>query len=62
MSMGALSIFLSLLQLIFLQGCKFLVHIFTCLVRVTPRYFIVLVPIVKGVDPLFSFSAHLSFV
>jgi hypothetical protein len=35
---------------------------FTCLVRVTPRYFILFVAIVKGVFSLISFSACLSFV
>jgi hypothetical protein len=35
---------------------------FTCLVRVTPRYFTLFVAIVKGVDSLISFSAYSSFV
>ena len=35
---------------------------FTCLVRVTPRYFILFVMIVKGVVSLISLSVHLSFV
>ena len=34
---------------------------FTCLVRVTPRYFILFVTIVKDVISLISFSAYLSF-
>ena len=34
---------------------------FTCLVIVTPQYFILFVNIVKGVVSLISFSANLSF-
>jgi hypothetical protein len=34
---------------------------FTCSLKVTPRYFILLMSIVKGVIFLISFSAHLSF-
>ena len=34
----------------------------TCLVRVTPRYFILFVVIVKSGVSLISFSAHLSSV
>jgi hypothetical protein len=34
---------------------------FTCLVRVTPRYFILFVTIVTGIFSLISFSAYLSF-
>ena len=46
----------------FFKDLKFLSYrLFTCLVRVTPRYFIVFEAIVKGVDSLISFSAHLSF-
>ncbi|EDL14313.1 mCG147495 [Mus musculus] len=45
------------------RGLKFLSYrSFTCLVRVTPRYFILFVAIVKGVVSLNSFSACLSFV
>jgi len=35
---------------------------FTCLVRVTPRYFILFVDCTKGVVALISFSVHLLFV
>jgi hypothetical protein len=34
----------------------------TCLVRMSPQYFMLFVTIVKGVDSPISFSAHLSFV
>jgi hypothetical protein len=46
-----------------LGDLKLLLYIsFTCLVRVTPRYFILFVAIMKGVVSLISFSACLSFV
>ena len=46
----------------FFKDLKFLLHkTFTCLVRVMPRYFILFKVIVKDVDSLISFSAHLSF-
>jgi hypothetical protein len=34
---------------------------FACLVRVTPRYFIIFEAIVKGIISLISFSVRLSF-
>ena len=47
----------------FFKDLKFLSYrSFPCLVRVTPRYFILLVVIVRGSVPLISFSASLSFV
>jgi hypothetical protein len=47
----------------FLKFLKFLSYrTFTCFVRITPRYFILFMNIVKGVISLFSFSAHLSVV
>jgi len=47
----------------FFRDLKFLsCRSFTCLVLVTPRYFILFVAIVKDVVSLISFSAHLSFV
>jgi hypothetical protein len=47
----------------FFRDLKFLSYrSFTCLVRVTPRYFILFVAIEKGVISLISFSAHLLFV
>jgi hypothetical protein len=47
----------------FFRDLKFLSYrSFTCLDRVTSRYFILLVVIVKDVVSLISFSAHLSFV
>jgi hypothetical protein len=46
----------------FFRDLKFLSYrYFTCLVRVTPRYFILFVIIVKGVFSLISLSACLSF-
>ena len=46
----------------FFRDLKFLSHrSFTSLVRVTPKYFMLLVTILKGVS-LISFSAYLSFV
>ena len=46
----------------FFKDLKFLSYrSFTCLVRVTPRYFILFETIVKDVDLLISFWAHLSF-
>jgi hypothetical protein len=46
----------------FFRDLKFLSYrSFTCFVRVTPRYFILFVTIVKGVVSLISFSAYLSF-
>jgi hypothetical protein len=46
----------------FFRDLKFLSYrSFTCLVRVTPRYFILFVTIVKGVIALISFSSFLSF-
>jgi hypothetical protein len=46
----------------FVTNLKFLSYrSFTCLVRVTPRYFILFVTIVKGVFSLIPFSACLSF-
>ena len=45
----------------FFKDLKFLSYrSFTCLVRVTPRYFILFVAIGKGDVSLISFSAHLS--
>ena len=45
----------------FFKDLKFLSYKFsTCLVRVTPRYFMLFVAIVKGDDSLISFSALLS--
>jgi hypothetical protein len=42
----------------FLRDLKFLTYrSFTCLARVTPRYFILFVAVVKGVVFLISFSA-----
>ena len=47
----------------FFRDLKFLSYrSFICLVRVTPRYFILFVAIVKGVVFLISFSSCLSFV
>jgi hypothetical protein len=47
----------------FFMDLKFLSYKFlTCLVRVTPGYFILFVAIVKGAISLISFSAHLSLV
>ncbi|EDK98251.1 mCG146853 [Mus musculus] len=47
----------------FFRDLKFLSYrSFTCLVRVTPRYFTLFVTIVKGVVSLTSLSAHLFFV
>ena len=47
----------------FLKDLKFLSYkSSTCLVRVTPRYFMLFVAIVKGVDSLISSPALLSFV
>jgi hypothetical protein len=47
----------------FYKDLKFLTHrSFTCLVRATPRYFILFVSIVRDVVSLRSFSDHLSFV
>ena len=37
----------------------FLYNSFTCMVRVTPRYFVLFVAIVKGDVSLISFSVHL---
>jgi hypothetical protein len=46
----------------FFRELKFLSYrSFTCLDRVTPRYFIILVTIVKGVVSLTSFSNYFSF-
>jgi hypothetical protein len=46
----------------FCRDLKFLSYrSFSCLDRITPRYFILFVNIVKGVVSLISFSAHLSF-
>jgi hypothetical protein len=46
----------------FLRDLKFFSYrSFTCLVRVTIRYFILLVIIVKGAVCLISFSVHVSF-
>ena len=47
----------------FFKDLKFLsCKSFTCLVRVTPRYFMLFVAIVKDDVSLISFSAHLSSV
>jgi hypothetical protein len=47
----------------FFKDLKFLPYMsFTFLVKVTPRYFILFVAIVKGVVSLISFSLHLFFV
>jgi hypothetical protein len=47
----------------FFRDLKFLSYrSFTSLVRVTPKYFILFVTIVKGIVSLISFSAHISFV
>jgi hypothetical protein len=46
----------------FFRYMKFLLYrSFTCLIRVTPRYFILFVNIVKSVTFLISFSDHLFF-
>jgi len=46
----------------FFRDLKFLSYrTFTCLVRVTPRYFILFVTIMKHVISLISFSAYSSF-
>ena len=46
----------------FFRDLRFLSYrSFTCLVRVTPKYVILFVTIVKGVISLISFSAYLSF-
>jgi hypothetical protein len=59
MNVGDLSISWVLLRF---HSSEFLLYTsFTCLVRVTPRYFILFVAIVKGVVSLISFSACLSF-
>ena len=50
-------------SLSFFKDLKFLSYkSFTCLVRVTPRYFMLFVAVVKGDVSLISFSAHLSSV
>jgi hypothetical protein len=47
----------------FFMDLKFLPYgSFTCIVRVTPRYFMLFVAIVMGVVCLISFSTSLSFV
>ena len=46
----------------FLQRLEVLVIQIFHFLRVTPRYFILFVTIVKGVDSLISFSCCLSFV
>ena len=47
----------------YFRDLKFLSYrSFPCLVRVTPRYFVLFVTIVKGIVFLISFSACLSFV
>jgi hypothetical protein len=60
----AWEIFLSLdIFNFFLRGLKFLSYrSFTCLGRLTPRYFVLFVAIVKGLVSLITFSAYLSFV
>ena len=46
----------------FLRHLKFLSHrSFTCLIKVTPTYFLLFGTIVRGVISLFSFTACLSF-
>ena len=63
MNMGDLSIFWGFQFLSFFRNLNFLSYrFFTCLVRVTPRYFILFVTIVKGIVSLISFSAHLSLL
>jgi hypothetical protein len=55
---GILLHFQSFSLISFLRDLKLLSYrSFTCLVRVTPRYFILFVAIVKGVVSLISFSA-----
>jgi hypothetical protein len=54
---SSISLFRDLNYIIHKNFYKF----FTCLVRVTPRFFILFVAIVKGVISLVSFSTHLSF-
>jgi hypothetical protein len=55
--------FRGILRFLFLRDLKFLLYkSFTCFVRVTPRYFILFVAILKFVASLLSFSACLSFV
>ena len=47
----------------FFKNVKFLTYrSSTCLVRITPRYFMLFVAIMKGDVSLISFSAHLSSV
>ena len=62
MGMADFSIFLRSSSISFFRDLKFLSYrSFTCLVSVTPRYFILFVAILKGVVSLTSFSACLSF-
>jgi hypothetical protein len=44
----------------FFRDLKFLYRSFTCLIRITPSYFILFVTIVKGVVSLISLSVCLS--
>lgn len=56
--MGDVSIFLIPCLISFFKDLKFLSYIsFTCMVRVTPRYFMSFVAIVKGGVSLISFPA-----
>ena len=61
MSMGDLSIFWVLFQFLSSETLFLPYRSFTCLVRVTPTYFILFVTIEKGVISLIPFSASLSF-
>jgi hypothetical protein len=64
MSIKDLSIFLLMSSPIsFFGDLKFLSYrSFTCLVRIIPRYFVVLEVVVRSVILLISFSVHVSFV
>jgi hypothetical protein len=63
MNMGKFFQFLIFSSISFLRNLKFLLYIsFTCLVRDTPRYFILLMAIVKGIVSLISVLFCFSFV